>query len=122
MTLTRMFVGGDWRAALDGAEDRAFSPATGEDLGPVARGDRADAQQAIAAAQKAYPGWAAETAFARAAALHRVADTCERRREELARALSSIRASRCTPRPTTRSTSSSRCGAARPRTACAWRA
>src|SRR3954465_7910458 len=86
MTLTRMFVGGDWRAALDGAEDRAFSPATGEDLGPVARGDRADAQQAIAAAQKAYPGWAAETAFARAAALHRVADVCERRREELARA------------------------------------
>src|SRR3954471_24050212 len=86
MTLTRMFVGGDWRAALDGAEDRAFSPATGEDLGPVARGDRADAQQAIAAAQKAYPGWAAETAFARAAALHRIADVCERRREELARA------------------------------------
>ena len=86
MTLTRMFVGGDWRAALDGAEDRAFSPATGEDLGPVARGDRADAQEAIAAAQKAYPGWAAETAFARAAALHRVADACERRREELARA------------------------------------
>jgi hypothetical protein len=33
MTLTRMFVGGDWRAALDGAEDRAWSPATGEDLG-----------------------------------------------------------------------------------------
>ena len=86
MTLTRMFVGGDWRAALDGAEDRAFSPATGEDLGPVARGDRADAQAAIAAAQKAYPGWAAETAFARATALHRVGDVCERRREELARA------------------------------------
>jgi succinate-semialdehyde dehydrogenase/glutarate-semialdehyde dehydrogenase len=86
MTLTRMFVGGDWRAALDGAEDRAWSPATGEDLGAVARGDRADAQAAIAAAQKAYPGWAAETAFARAAALHRVADACERRREELARA------------------------------------
>jgi succinate-semialdehyde dehydrogenase/glutarate-semialdehyde dehydrogenase len=86
MTLTRMFVGGDWRAALDGAEDRAWSPATGEDLGAVAKGDREDARQAIAAAQKAYPGWAAETAFARAAALHRVADACERRREELARA------------------------------------
>jgi succinate-semialdehyde dehydrogenase/glutarate-semialdehyde dehydrogenase len=86
MTLTRMFVGGDWRAALDGAEDRAFSPATGEDLGAVARGDREDARQAIAAAAKAFPGWAAETAFARAAALHRVADACERRRDELARA------------------------------------
>src|SRR3954462_9408747 len=86
MTFTRMFVGGDWRAALDGAEDRAFSPATGEDLGPVARGDRADAQQAIAAAQKAYPGGPAEPAFARPPPLHRVAATCERRREELARA------------------------------------
>jgi succinate-semialdehyde dehydrogenase/glutarate-semialdehyde dehydrogenase len=86
MTLTRMFVGGDWRAALDGAEDRAFSPATGEDLGAVAHGDREDARQAIAAATQAYPGWAAETAFARAAALHRVADVCERRRDELARA------------------------------------
>jgi acyl-CoA reductase-like NAD-dependent aldehyde dehydrogenase len=86
MTLTRMFVGGDWRAALDEAEDRAFSPATGEDLGAVAKGDREDAQLAIAAAQQAFPGWAAETAFARAAALHRVADVCERRREELARA------------------------------------
>jgi acyl-CoA reductase-like NAD-dependent aldehyde dehydrogenase len=86
MRLTRMFVGGDWRAALDGAEDRAWSPATGEDLGAVAKGDREDARQAIAAAGKAYPGWAAETAFARAAALHRVADACERRREELARA------------------------------------
>ena len=87
MTLTRMFVAGDWRAALDGAEERATSPATGEDLGPVAWGDREDARQAVAAAADAFPGWAAETAFARAAALHRVADACVRRRDELARAL-----------------------------------
>jgi acyl-CoA reductase-like NAD-dependent aldehyde dehydrogenase len=87
MTLTRMFVAGDWRAALDGAEERATSPATGEDLGPVAQGDREDARQAVAAAADAFSGWAAETAFARAAALHRVADACERRRDELARAL-----------------------------------
>jgi acyl-CoA reductase-like NAD-dependent aldehyde dehydrogenase len=87
MTLTRMFVAGDWHAALDGAEDRATSPATGEDLGAVAKGDRPDAQRAIAAAGQAFGGWAAETAFARAAALHRIADACERRREELARAL-----------------------------------
>jgi acyl-CoA reductase-like NAD-dependent aldehyde dehydrogenase len=87
MTLTRMFVAGDWRAALDGAEERATSPATGEDLGAVAWGDREDARQAVDAAAGAFPGWAAETAFARAAALHRVADACARRRDELARAL-----------------------------------
>jgi acyl-CoA reductase-like NAD-dependent aldehyde dehydrogenase len=87
MTLTRMFVAGDWRAALDGAEERASSPATGEDLGAIAKGDREDARRAVTAAADAFPRWAAETAFARAAALHRVADVCARRREELARAL-----------------------------------
>jgi succinate-semialdehyde dehydrogenase/glutarate-semialdehyde dehydrogenase len=82
-----MFVAGEWRPALSGAEERATSPATGEDLGSVAWGDREDARRAVAAAVDAFGGWAAETAFARAAALHRVADVCERRREELARAL-----------------------------------
>jgi acyl-CoA reductase-like NAD-dependent aldehyde dehydrogenase len=84
---TRMFVGGEWRAARSGAEERATSPATGEDLGPVAQGDRDDARAAIAAAGAAFPGWSAETAFARAAALHRIADVCARRRDELAHAL-----------------------------------
>ncbi len=84
---TRMFVGGEWRDALSGASERASSPATGEDLGAVAWGDRDDARAAIDAAVAAFAGWAAETAFARAAALHRVADVCERRREELAHAL-----------------------------------
>jgi acyl-CoA reductase-like NAD-dependent aldehyde dehydrogenase len=85
--MTRMFVAGEWRPALSGAEETATSPATGEDLGPVAWGDREDARGAIAAARDAFDGWAAETAFARAAALHRIADVCVRRRDELARAL-----------------------------------
>jgi acyl-CoA reductase-like NAD-dependent aldehyde dehydrogenase len=85
--MTRMFVAGEWRPALSGAEENATSPATGEDLGPVAWGDREDARRAIAAARDAFDGWAEETAFARAAALHRIADVCVRRREELARAL-----------------------------------
>ena len=82
-----MFVAGAWRDALSGASERAVSPATGEDLGPVAQGDREDARAAVDAAVAAFPGWAGETAFARAAALHRVADVCARRRDELARAL-----------------------------------
>ena len=40
MTQTRMFVGGEWRDAVSGAAEHASSPATGEDLGPVAQGDR----------------------------------------------------------------------------------
>jgi acyl-CoA reductase-like NAD-dependent aldehyde dehydrogenase len=82
-----MFVAGEWLSAASGAEERATSPATGEDIGAIAHGDREDARRAIDAAARAFPGWAHETAFARAAALHRIADVCERRRDELAHAL-----------------------------------
>ena len=84
---TRMFIDGEWRDALGGATVEATSPATGESLGPVAEGGREDARAAIAAAAAAFPAWAGRTAFERAAALHRIADVCERRREELARVL-----------------------------------
>jgi acyl-CoA reductase-like NAD-dependent aldehyde dehydrogenase len=84
---TRMFVDGEWRDAASGATVEATSPATGESLGPVAEGDREDARRAIAAANAAFPAWAARTGFERAELLHRVADVCERRRDELARIL-----------------------------------
>jgi len=84
---TLMFVAGGWRPAESGATVEASSPATGESLGNVASGDREDARRAVEAAERAFPAWAAATAFERAAALHRVADVCERRRDELARVL-----------------------------------
>jgi acyl-CoA reductase-like NAD-dependent aldehyde dehydrogenase len=84
---TRMYVDGEWRDAASGATVEATSPATGESLGPVAEGDREDARRAIAAANAAFPAWAARTGFERAELLHRVADVCERRRDELARVL-----------------------------------
>ncbi|MEA2376697.1 MAG: hypothetical protein QOI45_156 [Thermoleophilaceae bacterium] len=84
---TRMFVDGAWCDAADGATVEATSPATGESLGPVAEGTREDARRAIAAANAAFPAWAARTGFERAELMHRVADACERRRDELARVL-----------------------------------
>jgi acyl-CoA reductase-like NAD-dependent aldehyde dehydrogenase len=84
---TRMLVDGDWCDAASGATVEATSPATGESLGAVAEGDREDARRAIAAANAAFPSWAARTAFERAELLHRVADACERRAGELARIL-----------------------------------
>ncbi|HZG49188.1 MAG TPA: aldehyde dehydrogenase family protein [Thermoleophilaceae bacterium] len=84
---TRMFIDGDWRDAAGGASVDATSPATGESLGRVAEGGREDARRAIAAANAAFPAWAARTGFERAAFLHRVADECERRADELARVL-----------------------------------
>ena len=82
-----MFIDGEWCDAASGATVEATSPATGESLGPVAEGDREDARRAIGAAGAAFPGWAGRTGFERAAFLHRVADECERRSEDLARVL-----------------------------------
>src|ERR687890_1774407 len=86
-TATRMFISGAWEDAISGAVAEASSPATGEPLGPIAEGDRDDARRAIAAAKAAFPAWERETAFARAGYLRRIADVCERRRDDLANAL-----------------------------------
>jgi succinate-semialdehyde dehydrogenase/glutarate-semialdehyde dehydrogenase len=85
--MTRLFIAGAWEEAPSGATIRATSPATGESIGEVAQGDREDARRAVAAAREAFPEWAAASAFERAAALRRIADACERRRDELARVL-----------------------------------
>ena len=84
---TRLLIGGEWCDAAGGETFEATSPATGQELGLVAQAGREDAGRAVRAAAKAYPGWARETAFARAKKLHAVGDGCERRREELAYAL-----------------------------------
>jgi len=82
-----MFVGGAWAAAESGETFTAESPATGEAIGEVPHGARADAQRAVAAANDAANGWARLTAFERAALMHRVGDEIEKRRDELAHVL-----------------------------------
>jgi acyl-CoA reductase-like NAD-dependent aldehyde dehydrogenase len=82
-----MVVGGVWVESESGQRFEATSPATGESLGTVPEGTREDAERAIAAANAARRGWASLSSFERAAALERVADLIEERRDDLARAL-----------------------------------
>ena len=82
-----MFVAGEWVASESGAVLEATSPSTGEVIGTVPDGTRADAQRAIDAARAAWPGWAGLSAFDRAAALRRVAGALDARREDLAHTL-----------------------------------
>ena len=89
----KMFIGGAWVDAEDGATFDATSPSTGAVIGSVPEGSRADAQRAIDAANAAAPAWAALSAFDRAAA------TTSRTRSR------SIKASRSWPRRVTRSKS-----------------
>ena len=82
-----MVVGGEWVESESGARFEATSPATGESLGTLPEGTREDARRAIAAANAARRDWAARSAFERAAAMNRVADLVEERRDDLARTL-----------------------------------
>jgi acyl-CoA reductase-like NAD-dependent aldehyde dehydrogenase len=82
-----MFVDGRWAGSQSGETFSADSPATGETIAEVPQGSRADAQLAIAAANRAGEAWARTTAFERAAFMHRIADRVEARRDELAHTL-----------------------------------
>jgi succinate-semialdehyde dehydrogenase/glutarate-semialdehyde dehydrogenase len=82
-----MVIGGAWAESESGARFEATSPATGEALGTVPEGTREDARRAIAAANAARREWAARSAFERAAAMDRIAELIEERRDDLARTL-----------------------------------
>ena len=83
----RMWIDGSWVDAQDGSTFEATSPSTGEVIGTVPEGTRADARRAIDAANRAAPGWAALSAFDRAAAMRRVAAAIDARRDDLAHTL-----------------------------------
>jgi acyl-CoA reductase-like NAD-dependent aldehyde dehydrogenase len=83
----RMWIGGEWVDAEGSATFEAFSPSTGEVIGTVPEGTRSDARRAIDAANRAAPAWAALSAFDRAAAMKRVAEAIDARREDLAHTL-----------------------------------
>lgn len=57
----RMLIGGELVHSESGAFDETINPATEEVIGRVPRGTKGDVDRAVAAAQSAWPGWAALT-------------------------------------------------------------
>jgi acyl-CoA reductase-like NAD-dependent aldehyde dehydrogenase len=82
-----MYIAGSWTNGSSRPRMEASSPATGEIIGTVPEGSRADVRQAIAAANEASRDWAAGSPFERAAALERVVELIVERRDGLARTL-----------------------------------
>jgi acyl-CoA reductase-like NAD-dependent aldehyde dehydrogenase len=83
----RMYIGGEWVESESGATMESTSPATGDTIGKVPEGTRADAERAIAAANAGWREWAARSPFDRAKTLERVADLVAERRDDLGRTL-----------------------------------
>ena len=65
------YIDGEWVAARGGKSFDVQNPATGETVGQVADGGRADAKAAIDAAARAFPAWSGLTAYERSAHLYR---------------------------------------------------
>jgi len=68
-----LFIGGDWVTADSGARLDSRNPATGEVLASIAMAGKSDVDAAVAAAQKAQPGWAARSGHERARVMYAVA-------------------------------------------------
>jgi succinate-semialdehyde dehydrogenase/glutarate-semialdehyde dehydrogenase len=84
-----LYINGEWREAAGGRTFEVTDPATGKVLDRVADAGRRDAADAIAAAEAAFPGWAALTAYQRAEKLAAAHHLMLERREDLAKLMTS---------------------------------
>ena len=82
-----MFIDGSWCDARDGKTLAVINPADESVLAEVAYGTRAEADRAIAAAERAFPAWRALSVYDRAKILKKTAELMRERADKIARAL-----------------------------------
>lgn len=85
-TATSLYIDGQWRAAREGKVREILDPADNSVLTVVSEGTRADAEDAIAAARRAFDAgdWRSTPADERGRILDRIADLLQRDRHEIA--------------------------------------
>lgn len=79
-----LYYDGRWHAAMSGAEQEIFSPATGDSLGRVAWAGVSDVDAAVQAARRGFDVWRKVSPSARAASLREAAALIRRHGAELA--------------------------------------
>lgn len=77
----KLYIGGAFPRTESGRAYEIFD-ARGALLANASRGTRKDIREAVRAARKAQPGWAAKTAYNRAQILYRIAELMEGRRDQ----------------------------------------
>jgi acyl-CoA reductase-like NAD-dependent aldehyde dehydrogenase len=82
----RLFVGGQWREAADGARTEVVDPSRGAVLTTVAEAGAADVDAAVRSAREAFDGgtWSGLSGRERGRILHRVAELIRENADELA--------------------------------------
>ena len=79
-----MLIGGHWRDSATGETLPSLDPATGQTLATFPAGGKADSDEAVAAARRAFPAWKKVTPYDRGRLLQKAAGLIEKHAEELA--------------------------------------
>ena len=82
-----MYIDGEWRDAKGSETFEVLNPADGSVIASVPDGDAEDAQQAIAAAERAFGAWSKTTAYHRAEILQKAYRLMLERKEDLAQTM-----------------------------------
>ncbi len=81
---TRLFIAGEWTDSISGETLPVLNPATGSEIGRVAKAGQTEMDRALAAAEHAFRQWRKTPARDRARLLHAAADNLKARIEEIA--------------------------------------
>lgn len=82
--MTGLLIDGNWREASGGEWFDSFNPYNGKPWTRIARGSGSDVNDAVAAARRAFPGWASTHPTQRGRLLTRLADMIAKEAEALA--------------------------------------
>jgi len=82
------YIGGAWVKSADGRPIPVINPATEEAYATISLGGQQDTDMAVAAAQSAFGDWSSSTPEIRAAYLKALLDVYERRKADMAQAIS----------------------------------
>ena len=82
-----LYIDGQWLEGGGRSAEKVIDPATGDTLGYLPHASIADLDNALAAAQRAFPAWSALPAFQRGRILKKAADLVRDRLEAIARIL-----------------------------------
>jgi succinate-semialdehyde dehydrogenase/glutarate-semialdehyde dehydrogenase len=83
---TQLFINGQWRPGR-GGEAPVVNPANEETIGSLALADKADLDDALAAATRGFEKWRRTSAFERSKLMRRAAELLRERNENVARAM-----------------------------------
>ncbi|EBW2381198.1 aldehyde dehydrogenase family protein, partial [Salmonella enterica subsp. enterica serovar Enteritidis] len=84
----QFYINGEWVDPVKPHDHPVIDPSTEQPFATISLGSAADCDRAVAAAKAAFPAWAATPPAERRALVERILEQYEKRKEEMAQAIS----------------------------------